>query len=192
MKRVFRSAAFVVAALLSGAALPANAQAVRHVQLGGGIQYPLVSQQFDVQQALGYHARVGFRIKDNLWASGVYEMLTTQDDLKRKADVDIKLYGVSVDYLFQGDEGLRLFVTGAVGKGTLDWANPGPSVGGRPDGTDLNLWYEAGGGLRLGKSDRWSVRFALTYRRLSPDKPSALLTGGRGEVVPSVDFLWRF
>lgn len=192
MKRVLCSAAVVLAALLFGAALPAEAQTVRRVQVGAGLQYPLVSQQFDVQQALGYHARVGFRIKDNLWANGVYETLTTEDDLKRKGDVDIKLYGVSVDYLFKGDEGLRLFVTGAVGKGTLDWANPGPSVGGRPDNVDLNLWYEAGGGLWLGKSDRWSVRFALTYRRLGPDTPSALLAGGRGEVVPSVDFLWRF
>ncbi len=192
MKRGYGSAALVAAVVLLGSALSANAQNVRHVQVGGGLQYPLVSQQFDVQQALGYHVRVGVRLRDNLWLNGVYELLTTEDDLGRKADVDVKLYGIGADFLFKGEEGIRVFVTGAIGKGTLDWANPGPSFEGRPDNTDLNLWYEAGGGLWLGKSDRWGIRFALTYRRLSPDQPAGLLKGARGEVVPSVDFLWRF
>lgn len=189
MKQHLRSLAPLLLALV---AAPAAAQETRSLQLGAGLQYPLVSQEFNVGQALGYHVRAGFTLRDNLWANFTYELTPTRASFGNYSDVDVSTYGLGLDYAFAGEEGVRIFLTTAIGLGQLEVADEGSFAEGTIKSTDLDLWYEIGGGLLLGQSERWLLRFGLTYRRLSPDEKTGLMTGTRGELHPSLAALWRF
>jgi hypothetical protein len=179
-----------LAALTLAGTGSAWAQADRNVEIAAGVHYPLVSQDFDISQNLGYQLRGGIELKNAWWGYLVAEFLPTEDDLGDDLSVDRTLYGLGVRYEDDGEEGLRLFAQFGLGLGKLSYEGPAPS--GLTQDTDLNYWYELGGGLIIGKNERWKYRFGVVYRRLSPDQRSVLLRSSQSEIVPSFEVGFRF
>ena len=129
-------------------------------------------------------------------------------------DVDITLYGLTSTLVLFGEPDMQIYLTGGVGVGEVDYTNPQADGSGLPlrpdedfdgtadgvytfedraDKTDIDLWYEFGGGIRFALgSGRFGLRLQAVYRRMSPDGKNTVLPVGVSEIVPSAGFTVRF
>ncbi len=191
MKRLVPFAvALVLLAGLAGATTPALAQD-RTVELAVGPQYPLMSRLIEVDQELGWHVRLGLRIRPRIWLNFTWENLPTGDDLGYDKDVDFDFYGIGTTFVLNGEEGFRLIGVLNAGAGNIDFQDP-PEETGKPADSRIDFWYEAGFGALFDSNERIVFRLQLTYRRLSPKHPNLIMEGSRGMIVPSFDVAFRF
>ncbi len=192
MKRL----ALVVAALLvvvGGSLAPASAQETRF-EVAAGIQYPLLSQQFDIQQNLGWRAKAGVRITPTLTIAAMFEKYSTLSDIPNKSDGDVSqdLYGVTATLVLNGEQDFQLIGFVSVGGGKLDFTNPGFTLPpGEVNSTNV-LWYELGAGAQFSLSKRWVLRIQLSGRETQPQDSSVILRNTRFSLVPSAEIGFRF
>lgn len=193
--------ALVLASLFS--VQPAHSQQEKNLELDLGINYNLLSQRFDIDQAAGLRFRAMAKLGEKVWGGLIAEYTKTQEDLALSegekqefigdADVKLKLYGLGLNYLLPSEEGMQFFLCGNVGLGKVEDDNSAlAEARGVKSDTDISLWYEAGAGISLGKSERWGMRFTVTYRRLRPNDRSLVLDGARSALVPAFDIGIRF
>ena len=190
MKRLMLAAAAASSLLtLSG---DAQAQADERVEIMAGIRYPLVSQRFEIEQSSGSTLAVAFRVSSGFYLGGRYETFSTEDGLERGGDVELDLYGLTASFDLNDDPDVRLLGTVSAGQGELTWENPGPPDPLLADGTDIDLWYEAGVAVEFHAGRRWLFRLGLAARQVRPETPSVLLRSTRAVIVPSLDIGIRF
>lgn len=192
MKRFAVVVAAVLAALI-GTLVPAAAQETRF-DLAGGIQYPLLSQSFDIQQNLGWRVKPGVRITPALTISAVYESYSTTSDVPNEPDGDVTqhLYGATATLVLNGEQDFQLIGFVSLGAGKLDFKNPGFAL---PPGLVSNTslrWYEIGGGAQFALSKRWVLRIQLSGRQTQPQDPCIVLKNTRFSLVPSAEIGLRF
>ncbi len=191
MKRLVPFALALV--LLVGLAAPTPARAQeRTVEVALGAQYPLLSRLIEADQDLGWHLRLGLRMKPRLWLNFTWETVSTRDDLGLHGDVDFDFYGVGTTFVLSGDQGFRLLALLNAGAGDITFDNPRAAEFSKPSDSPIDLWYEAGFGALFDGSDRFVFRLAITYRRVSPKHPNLVMDGSRGMFVPTFDVAYRF
>jgi hypothetical protein len=170
----------------------AAAQADRRVELFAGIQYPLVAQEFQVEQSTGFNAGVLFAVTSRFQLGGLYESYGLEDDLGRSGDADLTLYGVTGSFYLNDDPEFRILALASAGIGELEYDNPGEPDPELVDSTDISRWYEAGVGVQFRSGERWNFRLKLGFRQVKPDEKSILLDGTRSMLVPAAQVGVRF
>ncbi|GEM_PF-2995814 len=191
MKRLVPFALALVLLFGLSATSPALAQE-RTVELAVGGQYPLMSRLIEADQDLGWHVRLGLRMKPRMWLNFSWETLSTTDDLGLHGDVDFDFYGIGTTFVLSGEEGFRLLALLNAGAGDITFDNPRASDYSKPSDSRIDFWYEAGFGALFDRNEKFVFRFAVTYRRISPKHPNLVMDGSRGMIVPSFDIAYRF
>ena len=141
-------------------------------------------------------------------------------DSIQPGEVDVTRYGLTTTVILFGEPDMQIYLTGSAGVGEIDYTNPQEDesslplrpdedfdgtadgqytledvllVTDRKDKTDIDLWYEFGGGIRFALgSGRFGLRLQVVYRRISPDGKNTVLPVGVSEIVPSAGFTVRF
>jgi hypothetical protein len=176
-----------------GAATPAFAQEKRF-ELAGGPQYPLLSQELDIDQALGWHVRFGVRYTPRLTVSAIAEVVKTKSRLPNlpDGDINIGLYGLTGTWVFAGEEGFQIFGELGIGQGEFDFETVSGLTAEQNSDTDISLWYEAGVGCDFAFNKSFGLKLQVTARRYKPDEPTEVMSGTRFALVPSLDLVFRF
>jgi hypothetical protein len=147
-------AAGLTVALVAGA--PSHAQ--NRVELELGANYALISDDFAIEQEMGFHARARYAITNRLQLGLTYEeretegdirplrfrfvdtleqenLLTGQTDLisardfiSSGGDASLTLYGLNGVFVITGESDMQLYAVASVGQGELDYENPGRDV----------------------------------------------------------------
>ncbi len=182
---------FCLAIVASLCTVPAHAQENRYeIQLGA--TFPLVSRTFEVDTGTGYQLSFGIRVEEHLTLGLVYDTRTVVDDLGSDYDVDVNLYGVRAVWRLSGSSEFHLLGITSIGIGEVVWANEGPSDPAYPNDTDIDFWYEIGGGAEFGWGEHWTARLLATVRGLHPKDPTRIIPGSRSEFVPTLSFGFSF
>ncbi|NJN64471.1 MAG: outer membrane beta-barrel protein [Acidobacteria bacterium] len=151
--------AIVVRGMLCLAALfvAAPALAQSRIEIEAGVNYPLISDNFEVTQNPGLHLRVRYGVTPRLQIGVAYDVLATNGDLRplkfqfvdtvpaydellgvtdapvrdllnNGGDVDVTLYGLTGSIVLVGEPELQLLLVGSAGVGELEFDNPGRSI----------------------------------------------------------------
>ncbi|MBP7149432.1 MAG: outer membrane beta-barrel protein [Acidobacteria bacterium] len=187
-----RSAGVLVAVVvLAAAVFPTHAQDQKF-EVALGVQYPLVTQNLDIDQDLGQHARLGYRFTQKFTGELLFDRLSTKDDIGRGGDVEMTMYGLGASLVMGGEPTFQIMTVAGLGIGDFTYDNPKREDPDHPNDTDIQYWYEAGGGVQFNTSPHWNFRFQVTLRRVNADQDSLLFSGGRTMIVPALDVAIRF
>jgi hypothetical protein len=171
------------------------------LELSAGVSFPLLSQELQLKEDSAWNVQLSYLASPSFSLGLVYERLDTIDTLDQpdpdtgqplNGDASLILYGVSGMFVLSGDPEFEVFGIVSMGRGSISFDNPLPAQGTLRDDTDVDLWYELGGGARFAFSETWNFRIQLTYRRISPQQPAVLLEQSEGSVVPSLLLSRRF
>lgn len=187
---------FVFGAVLAVVAVtPLSWAQESHLELSGGIQYPLISQQWDMQQGLAWHLNFGYRFTPTFTLAATYENQNTTSDIPNRPDGDVamKTWGLRSTWVLNGEQDFQLIGFVGLGQGSLDFTNPGfelpPATS---NSTDILLWWEIGGGAQFGLSKHWVLRLQVSARQTEPKEPSIVLSETRFAFVPMAEIGFRF
>jgi hypothetical protein len=171
------------------------------IEVTVGATLGLLSQEMSMEEDTSWNFQVSYLASPTFSWGVVYEQLDTIDNLDRRdpetdltvnGDVSVSLYGVSALWVLAGDPEFEIFAVAAMGRGSLDYEDPLPAESELRNETDIDLWYEFGGGSRFALGENWNLRIQVTFRRISPAMPSVLLEQSEGGVFPSFLLSRRF
>jgi hypothetical protein len=193
----------LVCAVLATMLLPGSTSLAqdRTAELSVGVGYPLLSQELRMEEDSAWNVQLSYLASPRFSVGFVYERLESIDTLDQSdpgsgqlvnGDATLILYGLSGLFVLSGDPEFEVFALLSMGRGSIRFDNPLPLQDGLRNETDVDLWYEVGGGARFALGERWNLRMQVTYRRISPHQPSLLLEQSESAVVPSLFLGLRF